>query len=239
MDKLFEQFAFEPPEGLESRIYSPTYPESEDAIRGQIQGMSNQLRDKLNFILETLSKEDTDDSGADYIGSAPLPGINAKHVGGQLREIFSLLQTLSIGTIPDGTITTGKLADGAVTLQKIAGGSIPLSWVTGSIRIVTGSYWGTGTAGSAKPCSLTFDGEPKLVIISSGEPSGITRGSMVLIKGAYDALGMGSQHYTKDSLAVEWGKNSVTWYSYGETTADVTLQANYIDSVYNYCAIVG
>ncbi len=238
MDKLFEQFAFEPPEGLESRIYSPTYPESEDAIRGQIQGMSNQLRDKLNFILETLSKEGTDDSGADYIGSAPLPGINANHVGGQLREIFALIQNLSVGAIPDGTITTGKLADGAVTLEKISGGSIPLSWVSGSLKIVTGSYRGTGTAGSGKPCSLTFDGEPQLVIISSGETSGVTRGLIVLIKGAYDTLGMGSQSHTKDSLTIEWGENSVSWYSYGETTIDATLQANYLDSTYNYFAIV-
>ncbi len=238
MDKVIDQFTFDPPEGLENRLYSPTYPASEDAIRGQIQGVSNQLKDKLNELLGNLAKESADDCGADYVGASPLPGISSLRVGGQLRELSALIQTLVTGAIPDGTVTTAKLADGAVTREKIAGGSIPAEWVSGAIRVETGSYWGTGVAGERNANTLTFQGKPQLVIVSSSEYDGGTRGYLILIRGAMCALGFGNLAMSKGSVWIEWGENSVLWYSDGNTSTDVTIQGNYNSFIYDYIAFV-
>ncbi len=238
MDKRIEEFTFDPPEGLESRLYSPTYPVSEDAIRGQIQGVSNQLRDKLNELLINLGKDSEDECGADYVGASPLPGISSLRVGGQLREIFALLQTLVTGSIPDGTVTTAKLADGAVTREKISGGTIPFDWVEGAMRVETGEYWGSGVAGEHNANTLTFDGAPQLVIVSSSEYDGGSRGYLILIRGALCALGFGNLAMSRGSVWIEWGENSVSWYSDGNTSTDIIIQGNQDSFIYNYVAFV-
>ena len=60
---LFEAFAFAPEDGLKNHEYSPTEPESEDAIRAQIQGISDQLRDHVNTLKTQLNATESACSG--------------------------------------------------------------------------------------------------------------------------------------------------------------------------------
>lgn len=159
MANTLERFAFDPPEGLESREYSPTYPESEAAIRAQLQGIPNQLRDKLNALIDTLSCETEGVSGADHIGAGAIPGFVSRRVGGQLRELYELMQNMTIGTIPDGSVTEEKLADGAVTEEKLNAPEV--------IRWATGTYTGTGTYQRENKNILKLPFEPRYLLIQA------------------------------------------------------------------------
>ena len=48
---------------------------------------------------------------------------------------------------------------------------VPSEQIEGGTKIATGSYTGTGTYGSSNPCSLTFDFEPKFLMVYSTSPS--------------------------------------------------------------------
>ena len=105
-------------------------------------------------------------------------------------------------------------------------------------KIETGSYTGTGTYGSANPNSLTFDFEPKLVIISSesltiGYGSTITQPDWKLWIGQPNAYVGYNNGNVKDTYKVEGNKFS--WYnlSYGSAT----MQLNYSGKTYYYIAI--
>lgn len=155
MAKTLEHFAFTPPEGLESKEYSPTYPESEEAIRAQLQGIPNQLRDKLNALIDALSDETTDASGADCIGTGAIPGLTSRRVGGQLRELFTLMQNIAAGAIPDGSVGTEKLADRAITVEKMADSAIETLF-SHSLKIQKGeTYTGTDITGNTSGTSVT------------------------------------------------------------------------------------
>jgi len=165
MAKTLEHFAFTPPEGLESKEYSPTYPESEEAIRAQLQGIPNQLRDKLNALIDALSDETTDASGADCIGTGAIPGLTSRRVGGQLRELFTLMQNTAAGAIPDGSVGTEKLIDGTVTTEKLADGAVSFekladstvdTLLTNSLKMQKGgTYTGTGKNGNVAGYEVT------------------------------------------------------------------------------------
>lgn len=121
---LFQDFAFSPAEGLRSRSYSPSEPESEDAIRDQIQGIADQLRDHLNTLQEKLASKTAGASGAHHIASAPIPNVSGETVAQQLYDLKQQLDHTALGDIPSGGISTDKLADHAVSSEKLADGSV-------------------------------------------------------------------------------------------------------------------
>lgn len=75
-------------------------------------------------------------------------------------------------------------------------------------KIATGSYTGTGTHGRGNPNSLTFDFEPKLVIIREDTPSGAP--PTVFLYGC-SYTGANSSYGYHNS--VTWNGTSVSWYS--------------------------
>lgn len=117
---LFEAFAFAPEDGLKNHEYSPTEPESEDAIRAQIQGISDQLRDHVNTLKTQLNATESACSGAHRIGAAEIAGIGGRNVAQQLASLKTLIDETAVGAIPDDTIETAKLKDGIVTEAKLA-----------------------------------------------------------------------------------------------------------------------
>lgn len=109
----------------------------------------------------------------------------------------------------------------------------------GGAKIATGSYTGTGTYGSSKKNSLTFDFEPKVVIIvpygtrtSSGSVDRrYAAPASVMLRGCGTFAAMGptaEANATNDTPVNEWGSivtfsgNTVSWYS----TKDAFAQLN-------------
>ena len=97
-------------------------------------------------------------------------------------------------------------------------------------KIQTGSYVGTGTYGADNPCSLTFDFEPKLFIISQKfRSSGTTNSSIWMI--AYYGINYGlvGNGY---SAHVNISGNAITYYD------SDNAKNQYNDAQYNYDYIV-
>lgn len=112
------------------------------------------------------------------------------------------------------------------------------------VKIATGSYVGTGKYGSSNPNSLTFDFEPKIVMISSAEhndyfaifpcfslpasyPSNIGYGWSGLWNGTLTSL---QDNYAKLL------DNTLSWYYAGSSSAAIH-QLNYSNTTYTYLVI--
>lgn len=98
------------------------------------------------------------------------------------------------------------------------------------VQIATGSYVGTGTYGSANPNTLTFEFEPKLVIVRSsgtGFPFGFSAVSDSTV------IHPDGTQNTSYNISAEWSGKAVTWYS----TYDSYAQYNASGTEYYYIAI--
>ena len=96
-------------------------------------------------------------------------------------------------------------------------------------KIATGSYVGNGKKGSSNPNTLSFDFQPKLIVITGNAKYHYT--PLVLIRGS-------SKVYTSSndtSVTVTWSDNGVSWYDTSAIYDDV--QFNMQGVVYNYAAI--
>ena len=116
-------------------------------------------------------------------------------------------------------------------------------------QIEVGSYVGTGTYGSNNPNSLTFDFEPKFVVVT---PEGTKNADSPFLAPPLFAIRNGNavrptprQYAGSGSinawlvLPAIWDGNTVSWYttaSYSSTTQDKT-QLNGSDETYYYMAI--
>ena len=94
-------------------------------------------------------------------------------------------------------------------------------------RIVTGSYVGDGAYGRDNICSLTFDFEPKLIIIC-GE---IETSMLVLMRGCTLPL-YHHQEYHNRMCTVTWSGGTVSWWS----TYSAATQMNGGGWKYHYVA---
>ena len=112
--------------------------------------------------------------------------------------------------------------------------SIPSGQIKDGVKLATGSYTGTGTYGARNPNSLTFDFEPKLVIIQASQGYGYQM--LVFIYKTGEELLMPWQS-TSGSFTNK-GKinnNVVSWYMEGNSNA--TYQLNESNTKYYYIAI--
>lgn len=107
--------------------------------------------------------------------------------------------------------------------------------VDNGVKISTGSYIGTGTAGADNPCSLTFEFNPKLLIVQR-----ITLGSPAIILALYGV----SQSYTAvlgttfQQARLTWGDKTVSWYTISsDAGAKSQMQLNQLNTEYAYFAI--
>lgn len=106
---------------------------------------------------------------------------------------------------------------------------IPFQNMPTAAKITHGSYVGTGTYGEANPNSLTFDFEPKLVVVNS---RGYGCTPIIMVRGASGTyINDTSNSYAYISLS--WGEKTVSWYC-GEGAED---QANSSGTAYHYIAI--
>lgn len=107
-------------------------------------------------------------------------------------------------------------------------------------KIVSGSYVGTGTYGSDNKNSLTFDGIPKLLIVSSTVSSAYggsrTYPQLVFVYGQSGSIASlitnGSDIFA--SATVSRSGNTVSWYSEDASAQ----QLNVSGTTYNYIAII-
>lgn len=103
----------------------------------------------------------------------------------------------------------------------------------GDVQFATGAYAGTGTNGKNKPNRLTFEFEPKFVLILN--KYGKIYETMAVLKPmnrvyVYDAF-LGSDYY--DYIYFDWNGKSVSWYSLDNSM----YQLNSTNMKYYYLAI--
>ena len=100
------------------------------------------------------------------------------------------------------------------------------------VKIVTGSYVGTGKYGSANPNSLTFEFEPKMVVI--GADSDPLYGWYLWFRDAATGmvLNLGSSGGI-NACTITWSGKTINWFS---PTSDSSRQLN-ANRPYKYIAI--
>lgn len=113
-----------------------------------------------------------------------------------------------------------------------------LGQIGGGIQIATGSYTGTGTYGESNPNTLTFNFEPKLVIIAAtslkiGYGGTITQPNWKLWIGQPNAYVGYNDGNVEDTYIVKGNKFS--WHNSYHGSAD--MQLNYSGQTYYYIAI--
>lgn len=112
------------------------------------------------------------------------------------------------------------------------------------VQVATGSYTGTGTAGSGNKNSITFDFEPKLVFVATAYTAQLTNYYQgYFVRGcatAYAFAGNFSSNHNPSApnaavLNVTWSGNGLTWYHRANTPQAVAqLNGSY---TYHYVAI--
>lgn len=110
-------------------------------------------------------------------------------------------------------------------------------WVQDNgLLLYTGQYTGTGTYGQSNKNTLTFNFEPKLVLITTLSTS-YSNGLLLWEHG----MERGNNGYNGKYVTLEWGENSVSWYF--TTTSSVSspeaLQLNSNGLTYYFAAIGG
>lgn len=146
-----------------------------------------------------------------------------------LKDSTAALYGLDATAVPDEVLVAARSL--ISTAQKTA---------DSKCKIVSGSYTGTGTYGSNNKNSLTFDGKPKLLIVSSTVSSAYggrhTYPQLIFVYGESGDIASlitsGSEVFS--SATVSGSGNTVSWYS-----ADAAAQQlNVSGTKYNYIAII-
>lgn len=105
--------------------------------------------------------------------------------------------------------------------------------ILGSFAAVeTGSYVGTGGAGSSQKTSVTFSISPKVLFVSATTNGGSNAlGTAIFVGGAYAGMYILSQ---SQDLVLSIDGNTWSWYDPGSNAA---YQCNQVNTAYNYVAI--
>lgn len=130
-------------------------------------------------------------------------------------------------TVVDGLVTEVDDLEAKVgTLEETVNGIS-----SSGLRIATGSYTGTGTAGSSSPNSITFDLEPKVVLLPD---AAVYSGPVVWHKGTTVlTLGLNGSNDT-NQLQFELEGDTLKWYS---PLSEADTQLNSQGAVYHWVAI--
>lgn len=89
-------------------------------LKAQFDAAPEELRTKYNQLIEALQSSETGDSGASQIGSETINGVTGLTVHDQIKSVFSQLQNVALGQIPDGGVTAAKLNDDAKNAKIIS-----------------------------------------------------------------------------------------------------------------------
>lgn len=103
-------------------------------------------------------------------------------------------------------------------------------------KFQTGSYVGTGSYGAENPNSLTFDFEPKLVILVQENEQSANMAPTVCIRGVTQMVAAGdpgnSPYFEPQLFNMAWDGNTFSWYA-----ANAEHQFNTKTANYHYMAI--
>lgn len=162
---------------------------------------------------------------------------------GQTVDAFTKTQTYSSGTqalYPSGTDTPDDVLAllSKAALYKTVGQAAGLYDVSDNlllklpgVQIATGSYVGTDKYGPDNPNSLTFDFEPKFVLIfSGGDNNSVYFGFAFLTSEggySYKPAGSNGQWFYVGKITPSFGTNKVTWSSGSAETQMNTLFSYY------------
>lgn len=170
------------------------------------------------------------------------------------QSAFEALKTQLAGKVEQSTfdsLKTQVAAKAAQTaLDALAQRTSTLE--TNALHLKLDTYKGTGTYGSANPRTLTFDFQPKLVMIIgpmtvSNSGNGVC--ALILVQGITEYLAVLTtrtnaiiaSQYTMVSKNVSWEGNSVSWhYDHAAGLSEAARaggQANVNNSTYTYLAI--
>lgn len=113
--------------------------------------------------------------------------------------------------------------------------AIPFENAREGAKIATGSYVGTGTYGASKPCSLTFEFEPKALIVYRVGNVPTNEYSVLMIgTSALEKVMTGTTYSTNGyDNVITFSGNTVKWYN----TYTAAMQMNYSSYTYGYIAI--
>ena len=108
---------------------------------------------------------------------------------------------------------------------------VPFENARESTKFICGTYVGAGTSGVNNPNTITVDGIPQVVIVSTAggvNGAGFSEGS-----GVFAIRGMTSVY---QSLSWNWGENSVSWY-FTSGNSGISTQFNEQGKTYYYAVI--
>lgn len=156
-------------------------------------------------------------------------GTNATTGSGVIRNLANTVNSLILNAEDEILVSAHNGLAGKTTLSALA---TLVSSIGDGAKIQTGSYVGTGTYGSSNPCSLTFDFEPKVLLV---EPKGMTGGPpcITLVCGVELSQILIFENQ-RTFLQTTWSENTVSWYT---NSADAVSQLNGNGNLYHYCAI--
>ena len=152
-----------------------------------------------------------------------------------LKDATAVLYGQGVDAVPDDILSILSKAvlfvDGY--LKDIGGSKV-------GPRIETGSYVGTGTYGPSNKNSLTFDFEPKIVVLFGANTDAYLNAdtsatSVMLLWGVTNSLavnGTSSVYFN----SVEYAGNTMSWNA-DTQTGNEHIQLNVSGSTYRYAAI--
>lgn len=109
-------------------------------------------------------------------------------------------------------VTTQQVVDTNAYEYQYLG--VPFDNAVNGAKIETGSYTGTGTFGADNPNTLTFDFEPKVVIVQRAEQTTTnTYGRVIAIPGMTQVNNGGSANNSDYVATVSFSSNSFSMYS--------------------------
>lgn len=105
-------------------------------------------------------------------------------------------------------------------------------------KVIVGSYVGTGTYGRTNPNILTFEAQPKLVLIQQKDNTNNYYCCFSLIIWGTPRIPMVTANASQNaySLYASYEGNTVSWYD-GDSGADSSRQLNLSEHTYSYLAI--
>lgn len=179
-------------------------------------------KEKLDAVLqEEIESHATKEALDDHIKDAGNPH---KVTAGQVSVSEVLAQKL--GVAADSAFVESALSALGDDLQGIHDSVSSTEDAAKIAQVQYGSYVGTGTYGSANPCTLTFDFRPLLVILS--KPSS-PYAPPIFLRGMTSAPGIDPSYKPN----ISWGNNWVSWYY----TTSAESQGNVSGQTYYYLAI--
>ena len=185
-------------------------------IKKAITSLITHLADTTGHITATERVTWNGKAPTSHSSSATTYGVGTSSNYGHLKITDALNSTAT---------DTAASAKAVKTVNDIVSG-LALS----GCKIATGSYVGNGKKGSSNPNTLSFDFQPKLIVITGDVKHNYI--PLVFIRGC-------STVYTSSndnaSIAITWSDNGVSWYATSTMYDDV--QFNMQGAVYSYAAI--